>query len=57
MGLHSLCGVAQVLEQDAADPQPLVIDDDDASDVEIVPPADPDPEETEDALAVPGLLQ
>ena len=57
MGLHSLCGVAQVLEQDAADPQPLGIDDDDASDVEIVPPADPDPEETEDALAVPGLLQ
>ena len=52
MGLHSLCGVAQVLEQDAADPQPLVIDDD-ASDVEIVPPADPDPE-LED---VRGILQ
>ena len=53
MGLHSLCDVAQVLEQDAADPQALSLDDDDASDVEIVPPADPDPE-LED---VRGILQ
>ncbi len=53
MCLHALCDEVLLLEQDAADPQPLSLDDDDASDVEIVPPADPDPE-LED---VRGILQ